>query len=431
VAKQLFLNNFDFLVNNSILASPMTGTPDTEVGYGVIQISAAASSVLAAIMAPNTVSGNWFYLTIFKLSASVESQREIVKVVAYDEASYVSGIECRLRVLRGQEGTTIQAYTSGDRVSMRFTKAGADGMLQAIDNLASVSSAATARSNIGAAKSGANSDITSLLNVELTGTVDGAALTTYFANPPDVGISTPAPSVSADVINTDVINCAGNVGGASGTFSTSLHVGPIHGGNGSLQLFSETYGWLSTIAAADHGATGAIYANTAVGSFVLANNFYINTSNQPIAKTTGVSTGYKQNTAGHTWTVNASALFGAVVTETTGMNLDLDANLKLAGSIGTKPPVLTTASTYTVLAGDASLVANFAGTSTYTLPSAATYPGRILNLKTIQAQAVVSASSNVSPLAGGSAGTAILSATAGKWAMLQSDGTNWVVMAGN
>ncbi|WP_176479108.1 hypothetical protein [Mesorhizobium sp. WSM3860] len=49
-------------------------------------------------------------------------------------------------------------------------------------------------------------------------------------------------------------------------------------------------------------------------------------------------------------------------------------------------------------------------------------------IKTIQAQTVVSASSNVVPLAGGAAGTAILAATARKWATLVSDGTNWVIM---
>jgi len=43
----------------------------------------------------------------------------------------------------------------------------------------------------------------------------------------------------------------------------------------------------------------------------------------------------------------------------------------------------------------------------------------------------VSASSNVVPLVGGAAGTAILAATAGKWALAKSDGTNWQLMAGN
>jgi hypothetical protein len=66
-----------------------------------------------------------------------------------------------------------------------------------------------------------------------------------------------------------------------------------------------------------------------------------------------------------------------------------------------------------------------------TLPAASAHIGRKVLIKTIQAQAVDSASSNVVPLAGGAAGTAIVTGTAGKWAQLVSDGTNWVIMAAN
>jgi hypothetical protein len=86
-----------------------------------------------------------------------------------------------------------------------------------------------------------------------------------------------------------------------------------------------------------------------------------------------------------------------------------------------------TAATYTVLDSDYYLLANFAGTVTYTLPTATA--GRQLLVRTITANTVVSASANVVPLAGGAAGTAILAATAGTWALLVSDGTNWEVMA--
>lgn len=69
--------------------------------------------------------------------------------------------------------------------------------------------------------------------------------------------------------------------------------------------------------------------------------------------------------------------------------------------------------------------------STYTLPAASSFPGRILKLLTQFAGAVVSASSNVVPIAGGAAGTAILAATAGKYAVLQSTGTNWQITEAN
>lgn len=80
---------------------------------------------------------------------------------------------------------------------------------------------------------------------------------------------------------------------------------------------------------------------------------------------------------------------------------------------------------------DRYIIANRASsTMTLTLPNAADHIGRELNIKTITAQAVVSASADVVPLAGGSAGTAILSATAGNWAALKSDGTAWVMLSG-
>jgi hypothetical protein len=89
--------------------------------------------------------------------------------------------------------------------------------------------------------------------------------------------------------------------------------------------------------------------------------------------------------------------------------------------------VTMTNSTYVVLDQDEYLTANRAGTITVTLPAPATWPGRVLNIKTIQAQSVVSNASNVVPIDDSVAGTAILPATDGSWAQLVSDGTNWVI----
>jgi hypothetical protein len=84
---------------------------------------------------------------------------------------------------------------------------------------------------------------------------------------------------------------------------------------------------------------------------------------------------------------------------------------------------ITTSSTWVVV--------NNAGTVTLTFPTASTSTGTEFHIKTITNNAVVSQSSNVVPLAGGSASTPILSATAGKWATLVSDGTNWIIMQAN
>lgn len=74
-------------------------------------------------------------------------------------------------------------------------------------------------------------------------------------------------------------------------------------------------------------------------------------------------------------------------------------------------------------------VFNRAGTVTVTLPDATTSIGRKLNFKTIQAQSVISASSNVVPITDSTAGTAILPATDGAWCQLYCDGTNWIIMS--
>jgi hypothetical protein len=91
-------------------------------------------------------------------------------------------------------------------------------------------------------------------------------------------------------------------------------------------------------------------------------------------------------------------------------------------------PVTKTAD-FTVAATETWLINNKSGsTCTVTLPSPATYTGRTLTFKNMQAQTLVSASSNVVPIDSTSAGTAILLAVVGNWATMVSDGTNWIIM---
>ena len=104
--------------------------------------------------------------------------------------------------------------------------------------------------------------------------------------------------------------------------------------------------------------------------------------------------------------------------------------LKSLGALFTTAPVTKTAD-FTVADTETVVINNKSGSACVaTLPSAALWSGRLLLMKTTQAQALNSASSNVVPKAGGAAGTAIATGTAGNWALLVSDGTNWVVMAG-
>lgn len=95
-------------------------------------------------------------------------------------------------------------------------------------------------------------------------------------------------------------------------------------------------------------------------------------------------------------------------------------------TLGTAP--LTITGNYTVVETDKYIICNGSASITLTLPTASSYAGREITVKTRAAYTVISASSNVKPIDTDTAGTAILAATAGKWAKLVSDGSNWVIM---
>jgi hypothetical protein len=90
-------------------------------------------------------------------------------------------------------------------------------------------------------------------------------------------------------------------------------------------------------------------------------------------------------------------------------------------------PVTVTAD-FTVGSGAWYINNKSGSTCTVTLPTASLWPGRYLTFKNLQAQTLVSASSNVVLIDGTVAGTAILLAVVGNWATMVSDGTNWVIM---
>ena len=94
---------------------------------------------------------------------------------------------------------------------------------------------------------------------------------------------------------------------------------------------------------------------------------------------------------------------------------------------GTAP--VTKTADFTIAATDSWLINNKSGsTCTVTLPAASSYSGRQLTFKNMQAQLLVSASSNVVPIDSTTAGTAILLNVVGNWATMVSDGTNWIIM---
>lgn len=101
----------------------------------------------------------------------------------------------------------------------------------------------------------------------------------------------------------------------------------------------------------------------------------------------------------------------------------------IVGAAQSNAPATLKTANFTVGDSETMIICNGAGSLTATLPAPASWPGRQIYIKSIAAQTVVSASTNVKPIGTNVAGTAILPATAGSWALLVSDGTNWVVMA--
>jgi len=110
--------------------------------------------------------------------------------------------------------------------------------------------------------------------------------------------------------------------------------------------------------------------------------------------------------------------------------VNVTADVLSAGQSRGSAPVTKTAS-FTLGATDSFVVCNGAAANvTITLPTASANKGRVLKVKNLSGTyTVVSSASNVVPIGSGTAGTAILAATAGAWAELVCDGTNWVVMA--
>jgi hypothetical protein len=166
-------------------------------------------------------------------------------------------------------------------------------------------------------------------------------------------------------------------------------------------------------------------------------NFYINLPNGGtelrVNNSIAISNGqnYKFGNSGTAYISGSTASsFVGLYTSSTERARVNDNGLVVTGNLYRGAPVTKTTS-FTLAATENWVICNGAGSISVTLPAASSYTGREIMIKTIAAQTVVSASSNVVLLAGGAAGTAILAATAGKYATLVSDGTNWIIVEGN
>lgn len=125
MAKQRFLNNFTSTFIAAVKDAPSSGTPETELDYGVLRISDGAAGSLI-----NPTDGDYYLLTAFKRSGSVESNIEVMRVTGVSNAT--PG-ECRITVQRAQEGTSAKAFVAGDYLSLRITRGTAENFSQPAD----------------------------------------------------------------------------------------------------------------------------------------------------------------------------------------------------------------------------------------------------------------------------------------------------------
>lgn len=241
-----------------------------------------------------------------------------------------------------------------------------------------------------------------------------------------------------NVTNTSVtVGTANNLSGGAanqiayqtGAGATSFIVAPTVS-NTYLEWSGSAFQWsanpLGTVTSVDvsGGTTGLTFSGgpiTSSGTITMAGTLAVGNGG------TGQTT-YTDgqlligNSTGNTLT-KATLTAGTGITITNGSG-----SITIANTMGGGAPVTKTAN-FTVAAGETWIINNKSGsTCTVTLPTASASTGRTLTFQNYQAQLLVSASSNVVPLGGGAAGTAILDAVVGNWATMVSDGTNWIIM---
>ena len=210
--------------------------------------------------------------------------------------------------------------------------------------------------------------------------------------------------------------------------------------NGQLLIGNGTGYTLRTLSA----GTGITVTNGA-GVIVVANAGVLSWSGgtsglTPATATTGAvtldgtliavngGTGFASYAVGDLLYANTTTTLTKLPVGTTGQVLTVTAGAPAWAAPSASAPVTKTAN-FTLADGESWVINNKSGsTCTVTLPTPSAYTGRQVVFKNMQPQLLVSASSNVVPLDGTSAGTAILLDVVGNWATMVSDGTNWVIM---
>ena len=215
----------------------------------------------------------------------------------------------------------------------------------------------------------------------------------------------------------------------------------VAGTSGGIPYFSSATTWATSAALTQYGVVygggaGAAPVSTAAG-----------TTGQVLTATTGAApTWAAPATSGTVTSVSvatANGFAGTVATSTTTPAITLTTSVTgvlkgngtaisaaVANTDYIAPSAVVTKTADFTLAATENWVINNKPTTacTVTLPAASSWSGRSVMFTNYQTQTLISASSNVVPLGGGAAGTAILLGVVGNWATLVSDGTNWIIM---
>ena len=268
--------------------------------------------------------------------------------------------------------------------------------------------------------------------VNAAGTIT-VANTGVLSNIASSGISVSSATGNVTIANTGVLSFSGGTTGltpvipTTGAITLAGILGITNGGTNSTATptaYGVAYG------------TGTAYAFTAAG-----------TTGQVLTAITGGAPTWAAPATSGTVTsvsvVSANGFAGTVATSTSTPAITLTTTitglLKGNGTAITAAvantdyiapsAVVTKTADFTLASTENWVINNKSGsTCTVTLPAASSWAGRSVVFKNLQAQTLISASSNVVPIGSTTAGTAILSAVVGNWATLVSDGTNWVIM---
>ena len=187
-----------------------------------------------------------------------------------------------------------------------------------------------------------------------------------------------------------------------------------------------SYSMFVAISSLSSSATSSIDGITwTLRTLPVSDNWYSTTYGNGLFLAFTVSGNEAYSTDGTTWILNTAGFGVYGVT-----SVPIQNNINLALTQGQFIGPITTPS-YTVGPYDKYITFNTTATTTITLPNASLYINREIIIKQIAAFAVNSATSNVLSLASNTAGTAILAATAGKYATLVSDGNYWIIREAN